>query len=167
MSTQAEALRTVIAVLTAQLALLEGKAPGAYLGQILAQFDTDGAERKRLAEIAESMKPHSWSDPGPGVPITMSGDNDKPDDDFLRAFEPMMRAAAQQQQKDSTGQVFYFPNIKRRTGLGWMGVKRECLALITSAWGQAWMADELNIKAGLVPKPAAIALLFQQVAAGA
>lgn len=165
MSTNAEALRTAIAVLTAQLALVEGKPSGTYLGQILPGFNADEAEKKRLAEIAESMKPRTWREWVAGVPPDQVGDNDPPDDDFLRAFEPMMRAAGQQGVKDSTGAVFFFPNIKARTGHGWLGVKRECLALVTSQWGQDWMANPDNAR--IVPKPAAIALLVKQVSAAA
>lgn len=163
MSTKAESIRTAIAVLTAQLAIEEGKPANSYL----PLFDTDEAERKRLAEIAESMKPHAWRPWEAGTPPDQVGDNDKPDDDFLRAFEPMMRAARDQGVKDSTGAVFFFPNIKARTGAGWLGVKREALALVTSEWGQGWMANAENIAAGIVPKPAAIALLVKQVSAAA
>lgn len=77
MSTKAEALRTAIAVLTAQLAVEEGKGPQTYLGQILPAFDTDEAERKRLAEIAESMKPHAYVEWAPGVLPELAGTNEK------------------------------------------------------------------------------------------
>lgn len=165
---QVEAFRNVIAVLTAQLALIEGKPPTTYLGQILPLFDTNEAERKRLEEIANSMKPHAWVDWVPGVPPDQVGDNDKPDDDFLRDFEPMMRHAgmAHNQFRDSKGEIFFYPNIKKRTGPGWMGVKRECLRMVMSEWGQAWMSHPDNIAAGnLVPKPAAVARLAAEVAA--
>lgn len=119
-----------------------------------------------LEQFKNDDKPHAWRPWEIGTPPDQVGDGDKPDDDFLRAFEPMMRAAQQQQVKDSTGAVFFFPNIKARTGHGWLGVKRECLALVTSKWGQEWMAHPDNVAAGIVPKPAAVAVLVQQVMAG-
>lgn len=157
--TQIEALRIAITTLTANLALLEGKNPTTYLGQILPIFDTDAAEKKRLEEIAESLKPHAWRPWAPGTPPDQVGDNDTPDDEFLRAFQPMMEAAAMQQFKDSTGATFFFPNIKARTGLGWLGVKNEALRMVLSDWGQNWMAQGGN----RAPSASAIARLMQQV----
>lgn len=162
-----DALKISISILTANLALLQGKPPATYLGVLLPVFDSDAAERQRLSEIADRIKLKPWQDWMPGTPPDQVGDNDKPDDDFLRAFEPMMRHAgmAHNSFKDSTGEVFFFPNIKKRTpGEGWMGVKRECLRMIESEWGQSWMAHPDNIKAGnLVPSTAAVMLLIKQV----
>lgn len=76
MSTKAAALRTCIAVLTAQLAIEEGKPANTYLGQILPQFDTDEAERQRLEQIANSEKPHAYVAPGIGVLRDQAGTNE-------------------------------------------------------------------------------------------
>lgn len=78
MSTKAEAYRTCIAVLTAQLAIEEGKPPTTYLGQIINGFDADEAERKRLAEIAGRMKQHEWRDWAAGVLPDEAGNNVPP-----------------------------------------------------------------------------------------
>lgn len=159
MSTRSEALRTAIAVLTAQLAIEEGKPAGTYL----PAFDTDEAERKRLAEIAESTRPHAWRDAGPGVPITGVGDNDDSVelDDLLRAFRPFCDAATREAQTDSTGERFYVPNIKRRGGIGLQSVRLirdEIRGLWYSAWGEYWRAHPLN--APLLPKPEVVEALF-------
>lgn len=165
--TQIDALRTTIALLSAQLAVLEGKPVNTYMGQLLAAAEE--SERIRLAEIAERQKPHDWKPWTSGMLPSDVGDNEKSDDDFLRAFGPMMSAAGtvQHQFKDSKGNLFFYPNIKARTpGEGWMGVKKEALRMVESDWGQAWMSDEDNIKAGnRVPKTAAVVLLIKQVGA--
>lgn len=118
-------------------------------------------------EAAESMKPHAWREPGPGVPITMAGDNDKPDDDLLRAFRPFMDAltrATNPMQLDSAGERFYLPTIKRRAGTGWASwgvVRDEIRAKWYSPWGVAWRSDSAN--AHLVPKPEVVDALFSKV----
>lgn len=160
MSTTAAALRTAITVLTAQLAIVEGKP------QVAPVFDTDEAERKRLAEIAESIKPHAWRDAGPGVPITAVGDgDDSPElDDLLRAFRPFCDALTREGQTDSTGERFYVPAIKKRGGLGLQSVRLirdEIRGAWYSAWGEAWRAHPLN--AGLLPKPETVEALFAKV----
>lgn len=165
MSTKAEALRTAIAVLTVQLAIEEGKPPQTYLGQILPKFDTDEAERKRLAEIAESDKPHAWRDAGPGVPITEVGDNDdsKELDDLLRAFRPFCDALTREGQLDSTGSIFYVPHIKKRGGVGLQSVRLvrdEIRGKWYSTWGRNWREHPLN--APLLPKPEVVEALFSK-----
>lgn len=162
--TQIDALRTTIAMLSAQLAVLEGKPVNTYMGQLLAAAEE--AEKIRLAEIAERQKPHDWKPWVSGMLPSDVGDNDTPDDDFLRAFGPMMSAAQAQQFKDSEGHVFFYPNIKSRHGLGWAQVKKEALRMVMSEWGQKWMNDPANIAYGNVPKTAAVALLMRQVTGG-
>lgn len=164
--TQIEALRTTIAMLSAQLAVLEGKPVNTYMGQLLAAAEE--AERIRLNEIAERQKPHEHRPWGNGNPLPENvGDGEKPDDDFLRAFGPMMEAAKTQEFKDTKGEIFFYPRIKSRTpGEGWMGVKREALRMVLSDWGQKWMNDPANIAYGNVPKTAAVALLMRQVTGG-
>ena len=162
MTTRTEALRTAITVLTAQLALEEGKPATAYL----PVFDTDEAERKRLAEIAERTKPHAWRDAGPGTPITMVGDNDdSPElDELLRAFRPFCDALTRERQPDSTGALFFVPHIKRRGGTGMQSVRLvrdEIRGAWYSAWGEAWRKHPLN--ATLLPKPEVVEALFAKV----
>jgi len=162
MTTRTEAIRTAITVLTSLLAIEEGKPATTYV----PAFDTDAAERKRLAEIAESIKPHAWRDAGPGVPITAVGDNDdSPElDELLRAFRPFCDAATREQQKDSTGAVFFVPHIKRRGGIGPQGVRLvrdEIRGAWYSAWGEAWRKHPLN--ATLLPKPEVVEALFAKV----
>lgn len=160
---EAEGLRAAIAILTARLAVVEGKPPQTYLGQVLGKFDTDEAERKRLAEIAESMKPHAWVDLAPGTPPWMVGDNDKSDDDLLRAFGPFADAAGKASQPDSHGAPFSIPAIKKRAGIGWKSwgvVRDEIRALWFSNWGVKWRAHTSN--AHLVPKPEVVDQLFSK-----
>lgn len=104
-----------------------------------------------LEQFKNDGRPHPWRDPGFGVPITETGDNDPPDEEFLRKFKPFMDAATREKIEDSTGAIFFLPNVKKRTGLGWEGVKAEVRRLWFSAWGQEWRANELNRAAGLVP----------------
>lgn len=161
-----EALRITIAILTANLALLEKKPANTYLGQILPLFDTNEAERQRLADIASRSQTKPWQAWVSGVLPSDVGDNDKPDDDFLRAFGPMMDAAKMQGFKDSTNEIFFYPRIKSRNPLGWLGVKTEALRMVDSDWGQSWMSNVDNIRAGtLVPTTAAVMLLIKQVGA--
>lgn len=161
--TRAEALRTTIAFLTAQLAIEEGKPAGTYLGQILPGFNAEEAEKKRLAEIAESMKPHAWVDLAPGT-AGQAGDNDKPDDDLLRAFGPFMDAARDAHMPDSHGALFTLQSIKKRAGTGWKSwgvVRDEIRILWFSEWGLKWRNHSAN--AFKVPKPEVVDQLFSKV----
>lgn len=158
MSTQSEALRTAIAVLTAQLALLDGKPPLTYLGQILPRFDTDAAERQRLEEIANRLKPRDWVDLTPGTG-GQAGDNDPPDDELFRTHGPFMKAATDLNWKDSTGQRFTVQTVKKRAneivGFGkpaWDYVRGEVRRLQLTPEGYAWMNDPANLAAGIVPR---------------
>ena len=154
MSTRTEALRTAITALTALLAIEEGKPATAYL----PKFDTDAAERQRLEEIANNLKPHEWRDAGPGVPITDVGDNDdSPElDDLLRAFRPFCDAATREQQPDSTGVRFYVPHIKKRGGIGLQSVRLirdEIRGVWYSDWGKAWRAHQAAQQQDAPPEP--------------
>ncbi len=160
--TEAEGIRTAIAVLTARLAVIEGKAPQTYLGQILPGFNAEEAEKKRLAEIADSMKPRDWVDLAPGTGGT-AGDNDRPDDDLLRAFGPFMDAAFREHQPDSHGALFTLQSIKKRAGTGWKSwgvVRDEIRALWFSTWGVKWRAHTAN--AHLVPASDVVDRLFSK-----
>ena len=175
MTTKVEGLRIAITTLTALLAVEEGKPSGSYLGALLPGFDADAAEKQRLLEIAESIKPHAWRDAGPGVPISMVGDNDGSIemDDLLRAFGPFMTLAENANfgklpddavVKDSTGKPFHRITIKRRAGLGRQAVgvlRDEVRAIWYSAWGQATRADPLNVNH--IPKPEIVHMLFDKV----
>lgn len=165
--TPAQSLRQAAGILLAEADRLEGKASGpnqmtSYAGRSVTIAE---AWAFMLEEIAARAKPHEWRDWTPGTPPGDSGDNsDTPEtDDFMRAFKPMMDAAGQQQVKDGNGQIFFAPNIRKRGG--WKLLKQECLVLVMSEWGKEWMEHELNVKAGIVPKPAAIAKLVQEVQA--
>lgn len=163
MSTNAQAIRTAIAVLTAQLAIAEGKPPTSYL----PTFDTDAAERQRLEEIANRLKPHDWVDLAPGTG-GQAGDNDKPDDDLLRAFGPFIDAltkATNPIQVDSNRERWTLQTIKKRAGFGpksWGVVRDEIMRSWFTAWGVAWRNDPRNIAAGLVPKPEVVEALFSK-----
>lgn len=118
-----------------------------------------------LEEIASRAKPHAWVDWVPGVAPGDSGDNDNSleMDDLLRVFGPFMEAAKREQIADSTGGVFYYPNIKRRAGLGLQAVgviRDEVKRLWLSQWGQDWRAAQANIDAGHVPPEAEVARIF-------
>lgn len=166
MSTKAEALRTAIAALSALLAIEEGKPAGTYLGQILPTFDTDAAERQRLAEIAESIKPHAWRDWEAGVPPGQVGDNDPVDPELLRVFRPFHDAATREGVEDSAGARFFLPTIKKRAGIGPKAsgvIRDETRRLWESKWGEDWRAHEANIAAGHVPKAEDVARIFGKV----
>lgn len=156
MSTKAEALRTAITTLTAMLAIEEGKPVK------VPDFDTDAAEKQRLAEIAESMKPRPFQDLAPGHIIDV-GDNDPPDDDLLRAFGPFIQAATDAGQLDSAGERFTLQTIKKRAGVGpasWGVVRDEVRAKWFSPWGAEWRAHQAN--AFKVPNAAVVDALFSK-----
>lgn len=120
------------------------------------------AERRRKAEIANSEKPHAWVDLAPGTG-GYAGDNDKPDDDLLRAFGPFMEAAGKASQPDSHGALFTLQSIKKRAGTGWKSwgvVRDEIRALWFSNWGVKWRAHTAN--AHLVPSPEVVDRLFSK-----
>lgn len=161
MSESADALRAAAAILLSKASELDGQGPAVpgfdvtnwrtWWPAMLAQYDNDG-------------KPHSWVDWVAGVPPDQVGDNDKPDDDLLRAFGPFCQAATREQQKDSTGAVFFIPNIKKRAGIGpksWDVVRDEIRELWFSPWGMAWRAHPLN--ATITPKPEVVDTLFSKV----
>lgn len=149
MTTKTEALRTAITVLTAQLAIEEGKAPGAYI----PAFDTDEAERKRLAEIAESLKPHAYVPWGPGVLPSQSGTNEQPPASW-ESHKIMWEAAMRGDPVTPGG-----PNILTNGIPGWPdangrpfrifdylplgpeAIHAAIAHLYTSPTGQAWLAS--------------------------
>lgn len=143
MSTKAEALRTCIAVLTAQLALEEGKPPGTYLGQILPRFDTDEAERRRLAEIAESEKPHAWRDWGTGVLPDQAGNNER-EPPIYEGAKVFWRQMEQQIPfvYDDHGLRFNSLTCARRGG--WPDFERNVRRLWAGPEGDAWRAAPEN-----------------------
>jgi hypothetical protein len=154
--TQAEALRTTIALLSAQLAALEGKPTTTYMGQLLAAADE--AEKVRLKEIADAQKPHDFVDLAPGTG-GYAGDNDPPDDELFRTHGPFMEAAKSLGWKDSTGQRFTVQTVKKRAnalvGFGapaWAYVRGEVRRLQLTPEGYAWCHDQRNIDAGIVPR---------------
>ena len=145
---------------------------------ILIQWGADfvtleEAERRRLEEIATSQRPHAWRDAGPGVPITMVGDNDDSVemDDLLRAFGPFMTLAENANfnkpepvVKDSTGAPFHRITIKRRAGLGRQAIRTlrdEIRGVWYSPWGQETRAHPLNVNH--IPKPEVVHALFDKV----
>lgn len=154
--TTAQTLRQAASVLLAEADRQEGKITNPQQMTTFAgrSVTVQEAWELLLAEMAARAQPHPWVDWVPGVMPSDVGDNDKPDDDFLRLYKPFMDAATREGQKDSTGAHFFYPNIKRRTGLGWEGVKSEVRRLWISDWGVAWRANEENRKAGLVPETA-------------
>jgi len=161
MSQNAAAYRTAIAVLSAQLAAEEGKPATTYMGQLLAAAEE--AEANRLREIAERQKPREWQDLAPGH-ILDAGDNDKPDDDLLRAFGPFIQALTDAGQLDSTGARFTLQTIKKRAGTGpasWGVVRDEVRAKWFSPWGAEWRANAAN--AFKVPNAQVVDALFSKV----
>ena len=111
-----------------------------------------------LEQAANNAKPHGWVDWQSGMEPGASGDNDKPDEEFLRAYTPFMNAATRGGWKDSTGAVFFLPNVKKRAdelagGPGaqsWAIVRLEVKRLVNSDQGKAWLSDPLN--AAFLPK---------------
>lgn len=172
MSTPADILRASALMLSNEADKLDGKPAGpTYFGVPLNPANVPGwaiaidAERRRLEEIVERMKPHAWRDAGPGVPITDVGDNDdSPEmDDLLRAFRPFCDAATREGQIDTTGDRFYVPNIKKRGGIGLQSVRLirdEIRAKWYSTWGMAWRQHPLN--ANLLPKAEVVDALFSK-----
>lgn len=170
MTAETDAIKTAIIVLTAQLALLEKKPVDTYYGGLIPKFDTNEAERKRLEEIANSLKPHEWRNAGPGVLITEVGDNDrevqKDWDDLARVFQGFWDAATREDQKDSVGNKFYPPWIKQRGGIGIQSIRLlrdETRRLWYTDWGVAWRNHPLNIKEGKVPKMEDVQKFFDKV----
>lgn len=163
--------RTAAAFHLAEVAALEGRPASTYLGQILPRFDTDEAERRRLAEIANSEKPRPWVDLAPGTG-GQAGDNDRPDDDLLRAFGPFMdslTAARDPIQTDSKGERWVLQTIKKRAneevGFGapaWGVVRDEIRRAWFTPWAIAWRTNADNIAAGLVPKADVVDSLFSK-----
>ena len=151
--TTAQTLRQAAAVLLAEADRQEGKITNPQQMTTFAgrSVTVQEAWELLLAEIVERAKPHAWIDWLPGTAPWDVGDNDPPDEDFLRKFKPFMDAATREKIEDSTGAIFFLPNVKKRTGLGWEGVKAEVRRLWHSAWGQEWRANEANLAAGLVP----------------
>ena len=153
MTTTSQTLRQAAGVLLAEADRIDGKIPNTTSMTTFAGRSVTVQEAYALlvAEWAERAKPRPWVDWLPGTAPWDVGDNDPPDDDFLRKFKPFMDAATREKIEDSTGAIFFLPNVKKRTGLGWEGVKAEVRRLWHSAWGQEWRANEANRAAGLVP----------------
>ena len=111
-----------------------------------------------LEQAANNAKPHGWVDWQSGMEPGASGDTDKPAEEFLRAYTPFMNAATRGGWKDSTGAVFFLPNVKKRAdelagGPGaqsWAIVRLEVKRLVNSDQGKAWLSDPLN--AAFLPK---------------
>lgn len=154
MNEAANALRAAASVLLTKAAELDGQGPAVpgfnpddwrtWWPAMLEQFKNDGL-------------PHAWRDWTAGTPPDQVGDNDKPDDDFLRSFGPFLAACTRNKWEDSTGGIFFVPNIKKRGGLGkdgWDLVKWETRRLWNDPRGQAWRADPSNLSAGFVPEQA-------------
>ena len=137
---------------------------------ILIQWGADlvtleEAERRRKEEIANSEKPHAWVDLAPGTG-GQAGDNDKPDDELLRAFRPFMDALTRAQpiELDSHGERWSLQTIKKRAGTGpksWGVVRDEVRRKWFSDFGAAWASDAAN--AHLIPKLDVLARLFSKV----
>lgn len=151
-----KALREAAGVLLAEADRIDGKISSTQVMTTFAGRSVTAQEAYALliAEWGERAKPHPWVDWVSGVPPWEVGDGDVPDDDFLREFGPFLDAATREKIEDSTGAVFFYPNIKKRGGLGkagWDLVKAETRRLLESQWGRDWCAHEDNIRAGLVP----------------
>lgn len=161
--------RAAIAFHQAEIAKLEGSPTYSGFDQndwrtwwpaMLRQYENDG-------------KPRAWRDAGPGVPITMVGDNDDSVemDDLLRAFGPFMTLAENANfnkpepvVRDSTGAPFHRITIKRRAGLGRQAIRTlrdEIRGVWYSPWGQDTRAHPLNVN--LIPKPEVVHALFDKV----
>ncbi len=157
-----QALRDTAAYLLAQAAIMDGK-------PLPAGFDMNDKSTWWPAMIAQfdaEALPHAWRDWTSGMLPSDAGDNDNsPEmDELLRAFRPFCDALTREKQPDSTGAVFYVPDIKRRGGIGPQSVRLirdEIRGKWYSAWGEAWRAHPLN--AHLIPKPEVVDALFSKV----
>lgn len=156
-----QALRDTAAYLLAQAAMMEGN-------PVPSGFDLNNKDTWWPAMREQFRKddlPHTWREAGPGVPINDVGDGDESRelDELLRAFRPFCDALTREQQPDSTGALFYVPNIKRRGGIGLQSVRLirdEIRGKWYSAWGEAWRAHPLN--ANLLPKPEVVDALMSK-----
>lgn len=160
----AEALETAAALLLARAAELRGQPVPTTSG-----FDPNDWRTwwpAMLAQFASDSRPHAWRDPGFGVPITETGDNDPVDEELLRTFKPFHDAATREGVEDSKGERFYLPTIKKRAGLGPQAsgvIRDETRRLWESAWGEDWRAAQANIDAGFVPSAEKVARIFGKV----
>lgn len=112
MTTPSDNLRALAAAINAEADKLEGKAPGTtYYGIPLTPAQE--AERKRLAEIAERLKPHAYVAPGIGVLPEDTGTNEPPPASW--ESHKIMWEAAQRGDPTSPGG----PNIFTQGKPGW------------------------------------------------
>mgnify|MGYP000496935011 CR=1 FL=1 len=152
--TEAEGIKAAIAVLSARLAVIEGKPVSTYMGQLLASAEE--AEKVRLLEIAERQKPHDWVDLAPGTPPWMVGDNTA-EHPTLRSHSTFIDALSR---ADSTyrmpnGDRFSVQQLKKAGGNGpdgWGLYERALRDAWNSDWGWAWRTNYENLRAGIVPK---------------
>lgn len=170
MSESADALRAAAALLLTKAAELDGKGPAAA-GFNMNDYRTWWPAMQE--QFRRDSLPHAWREAGPGVPISMVGDNDDSVemDDLLRAFGPFMTLAENSNfnkpepvVRDSTGAPFHRITIKRRAGLGRQAIRTlrdEIRGVWYSPWGQATRTDPLN--ANLMPKPEVVFALFDKV----
>lgn len=140
MSQKAEALRTAIAVLTAQLAIEEGKPATAYL----PGFDAAEAERKRLEEIANSMKPHEWRDWSHDNPLPEHVGNNERESPLWERAKPFWAQMERQVPfvYDDHGQRFNGLACVRRGG--WPDFDRNVRRLWAGSEGDAYRAAPEN-----------------------
>lgn len=140
MSQKAEALRTAIAVLTAQLAIEEGKPATAYL----PGFDAAEAERKRLEEIANSMKPHEWRDWSHDNPLPEHVGNNERESPLWERAKPFWTQMERQLPPvlDSRGVRFNALTCAKRGG--WGDFEDEVRRLWEGPEGVAYRADPAN-----------------------
>lgn len=142
-----QALREAAAFLLAQAEIADGK-------PLQAGFDMNDKSTwwpSMLAQFKNDALPHEWREWVSGMLPSEVGDND-PTPDWVTKFRTFTDAATREGWKDSDGDRFFLPNVKRKAGVGgWPTVWNEVMRLWFSPEGVKWRSDPLNINEGKVP----------------